>query len=188
MDNNRDYYNEYISNIKKLDHEEALYYLKRSILRLDLVSPSKLSDSTIDIIGIVTITFLILITGSLSIDPLFYFGFVFFIVGLMVGLFVRGFGIIFLFSHGLTGLSFMLSNIIKPVLDSPIMNEAPTKIYMYLNTGILFLIIPTILVVIASFSERLRTLKHFKIYIMIMYYIGIAIIRLFPSIINVLVR
>lgn len=40
--------------------------------------------------------------------PMYAFGFVFFVAGMLVGTFVPGFGAIFLVSHGLTGLGLMI--------------------------------------------------------------------------------
>ena len=71
----------------------------------------------------------VLLVGLISKEliPMYYFGLVFFIAGLCVGLFQQGFGLVFLFSHGGTGLGLMLVPRVMSVFDKPYMSDNPPQ-------------------------------------------------------------
>ena len=80
--------------------------------------------------------------------PAYYFGLVFFIAGLCVGLFVRGLGILFLFTHGAGGLSFMFEGQINYILSNPIVSDLGFNVYMLIGIAVILAVIGFILTII----------------------------------------
>ena len=86
---------------------------------IDNVDYEKKNNNVINVSNYAHILLLIVIcVGILALGvfnlerfPMYAFGFVFFVAGMLIGTFVPGFGVIFLLSHGLTGLGLMISSL-----------------------------------------------------------------------------
>ena len=116
---------------------------------------------------------------------MYFFGTVFFLAGLFVGLNVPVFGIIFLFSHGGTGLGIMCFTKINKILQSPIMTDNPTKLQNLLVLGVGLIVIGIISTIFYNVSKKIRDKKYSLLIILAMFAIGIAIIQLLPMIYNI---
>ena len=116
---------------------------------------------------------------------MYFFGTVFFLAGLFVGLNVPVFGIIFLFSHGGTGLGIMCFTKINKILQSPIMTDNPTNLQNLLVLGVGLIVIGIISTIFYNVSKKIRDKKYSLIIILAMFAIGIAIIQLLPMIYNI---
>lgn len=116
---------------------------------------------------------------------MYFFGTVFFLAGLFVGLNVPVFGIIFLFSHGGTGLGIMCFTKINKILQSPIMTDNPTNLQNLLVLGVGLIVIGIISTIFYNVSKKIRDKKYSLIIILTMFAIGIAIIQLLPMIYNI---
>lgn len=116
---------------------------------------------------------------------MYFFGTVFFLAGLFVGLNVPVFGIIFLFSHGGTGLGIMCFTKINKILQSPIMTDNPTNLQNLLVLGVGLIVIGIISTIFYNVSKKIRDKKYSLLIILAMFAIGIAIIQLLPMIYNI---
>lgn len=116
---------------------------------------------------------------------MYFFGTVFFLAGLFIGLNVPVFGIIFLFSHGGTGLGIMCFTKINKILQSPIMTDNPTNLQNLLVLGVGLIVIGIISTIFYNVSKKIRDKKYSLIIILAMFAIGIAIIQLLPMIYNI---
>lgn len=116
---------------------------------------------------------------------MYFFGTVFFLAGLFVGLNVPVFGIIFLFSHGGTGLGIMCFTKINKILQSPIMTDNPTNLQNLLVLGVGLMVIGIISTIFYNVSKKIRDKKYSLLIILAMFAIGIAIIQLLPMIYNI---
>lgn len=116
---------------------------------------------------------------------MYFFGTVFFLAGLFVGLNVPVFGIIFLFSHGGTGLGIMCFTKINKILQSPIMTDNPTNLQNLLVLGVGLIVIGIISTIFYNVSKKIRDKKYSLIIILAMFAIGIAIIQVLPMIYNI---
>ena len=113
---------------------------------------------------------------------MYFFGTVFFLAGLFVGLNVPVFGIIFLFSHGGTGLGIMCFAKINKILQSPIMTDNPTNLQNLLVLGVGLIVIGIISTIFYNVSKKIRDKKYSLLIILAMFAIGIAIIQVLPMI------
>ncbi len=101
-----------------------------------------------DMVTVVVVGILIMLTGLLNVSNygMYFFGALFFFCGFFVGIYVKYFGLIFLFSHGMTGLFFMLSCFGKnelgftQLLNSPILRDNPPITLKYYMGAIILLI------------------------------------------------
>ena len=116
---------------------------------------------------------------------MYFFGTVFFLAGLFVGLNVPVFGIIFLFSHGGTGLGIMCFTKINKILQSPIMTDNPTNLQNLLVLGVGLIVIGIISTISYNVSKKIKKKKYSLLIILAMFAIGIAIIQLLPMIYNI---
>ena len=116
---------------------------------------------------------------------MYFFGTVFFLAGLFIGLNVPVFGIIFLFSHGGTGLGIMCFTKINKILQSPIMTDNPTNLQNLLVLGAGLIVIGIISTIFYNVSKKIRDKKYSLLIILAMFAIGIAIIQLLPMIYNI---
>lgn len=116
---------------------------------------------------------------------MYFFGTVFFLAGLFIGLNVPVFGIIFLFSHGGTGLGIMCFTKINKILESPIMTDNPTNLQNLLVLGVGLIVIGIISTIFYNVSKKIRDKKYSLIIILAMFAIGIAIIQVLPMIYNI---
>lgn len=116
---------------------------------------------------------------------LYFFGAAFFLAGLFVGLNVPVFGIIFLFSHGGTGLGIMCASKIKSVLDSPLMTDNPTNLKYLLILGAGLIIAGIISTIFYNVSNKIKNQKYSLIIILSMFAVGIAIIQILPIMFNI---
>ena len=112
---------------------------------------------------------------------LYYFGILFFLAGLFVGLSFKSFGLIFLFTHGGTGLGLMLIPIIKDLELKVYLTDNPTFLLIYLRIIIIVIILAIILTVLYNLNDRLK--DNIKIYslIFILYLIAITMVVFLPK-------
>ena len=121
--------------------------------------------------------------SNIDIDiSLYYFGILFFLVGLFIGFNVKSFGLIFLFSHGMTGLGLMLIPIIKNLELKVYLTDSPTFLLIYLGIIIIAIILAIILTVLYNLNDRLK--DNIKIYslIFILYLVAITMVVILPKI------
>ena len=179
------YYEQYVKELNKLkssNSDEAYNYISNSLLRLGLVKGSKMSDKNIDILGIIIVSLLILLIGFININVFYFAGFVFFISGLLISLFLEKGATIFLFSHGLSGLCFMVVPTLLSIMQSPIMTDSPKGIITYMTISITILLVAFISVIVSGLNSKFKNMKHIKIYIMIAFLIGILLVQILPMV------
>ena len=103
---------------------------------------------------------------------MYFFGTVFFLAGLFIGLNVPVFGI-------------MCFTKINKILQSPIMTDNPTNLQNLLVLGVGLIVIGIISTIFYNVSKKIRDKKYSLIIILAMFAIGIAIIQLLPMIYNI---
>lgn len=169
--------------------EKAVYNIEYNILmKNNDVKNSKGID--IEPVWLYRIGFviLILLIGLIDIaygnfDGNYYFACIFFLAGLFVGLYVRGFGLIFLLSHGLSGLALMIGPTIKSILSSPIITDLANKsILFFIVIGIIALITAFLMTALYNLSNKIQGNKYSLLIIFILYIFGILVIKLIPII------
>lgn len=151
-----------------------------SIKSSDIINKT-LKILVVSIIYIICIALLGLTNIGISQDLVFeyYIGAIFFLVGLAIGLKLQLFGIIFLFSHGCTGLGLMVIPKIIEILKNPIMTDNPTNIMIFLTFGVLLVIVGIILTIMYNLNKKF---KYSLFIILGVFLLGIAIIQLLPYI------
>lgn len=172
--------------------EKAVYNIEYNILmKNNDVKNSKGID--IEPVWLYRIGFviLILLIGLIDIaygnfDGNYYFACIFFLAGLFVGLYVRGFGLIFLLSHGLSGLALMIGPTIKSILSSPIITDLANKsILFFIVIGIIALITAFLMTALYNLSNKIQGNKYSLLIIFILYIFGILMIKLIPIIYDI---
>lgn len=117
---------------------------------------------------------------------LYYFGLIFFLAGYFVSTQAKGAGIIFLFSHGMTGLGLMIYFTLHDILESPLMKDSPKNLLMYLGVVICIIVVATIITILRNLSETFKLKKYTSIIPLALYFIAILMAVLLPKIINYL--
>jgi hypothetical protein len=157
------------------------------------------SNSKAILIGSIIIILLVgllpLKTGDVESIPFYYFGFIFFIAGFFIGTSIPGFGIIFLFSHGMTGLGLMTVPTLLNIINNPYMTDNPKNIYIYLGVICVLFAVAVIKTIIdslnklknISFSYK-KTNKKNQAIIILLFTVGIVLVEVLPFIVDKLLN
>ncbi|MBR1385591.1 MAG: hypothetical protein IJ568_02035 [Bacilli bacterium] len=209
---NDDYYNRYLNELHKIYEEDkvrANRMAKRRLVELGFIKENRKENSNnfnfefdIKFKTIVVICVLIAMVSLIPANgitvPIYLFGFVFFLAGLFVGLYVPFFGIIFLFSHGGTGLFLMLSSLLGSSTENmsigidfannPVFSDGgiPSNIKLYFYFIIVIFVVAFIYTIIHNVSKKMKSDKKHVIIILTLYLIAILLVALSTKIFPVL--
>ena len=184
----QNYYDKYVEELNNMynkDPNKAVKYLSSSVNRVTndktLMEKLGLDYKKIDII-ITVICALFSVLAALICSNSFgnAVGVIFYLAGLMVGIFVPYFGIIFLCSHGGTGLYFICQDVYDIIKSNPVMEDLTFSMQNYLY-GVMFVYAAAILLTLLhSFIPKMREVKYIKGIISVLYLLGLVLIRLIP--------
>lgn len=111
----------------------------------------------------------------------YYAALIFFLVGLGIGFNLKGFGLVFLFSHGGTGLGIMLIPIISSLKLKVYLSDNPTFLSIYLGIIIISVILAVVLSILYNLNDRLKdNLKAYTL-ILILYLVAITMVVILPK-------
>ncbi len=142
--------------------KNTMFELKMILRKLRMLSDNSFIIDSFDIDrNLLTTVILIILIGLVGLFhitsfPMYLFGVVFFIAGLLIGLNNKGFGLIFLVSHGGTGFSIMMGSLLEDVFQNPILTDGDSFVYFYFGTMILITIIAVGIAVLRNISDSLR--------------------------------
>ena len=196
-----DWYIEELYKVNSSDPNKANSIARRGLDELGLLNKSE--TGTILGIDIVTllVVFLCIIIGlcvllvpDMNTSPMYLFGCLFFFAGLAVGFSVPGFGLIFLFTHGGTGLAVMIcsllgsfdsnDSIIEKIFNNPALTDGgmQNNMYMYLYLiGALF-VTALVYTILYNLSPKLKENKIHIVVILAIFFVGILLVGLLPRI------
>ena len=100
--------------------------------------------------------------NNLEALPLYFFGLIFFLAGLNVGFSQKGFGLIFLFSHGGVGMGLMLGSLLSKAMTSGLFTDGGRNLVIYLVINIIIIIIGFLATVIYNLSDYVKEKKICK--------------------------
>lgn len=129
----------------------------------------------------------ILALGLFNIDkyPIYFFGFIFFVAGMLIGTFVPGFGIIFLISHGMTGFWLMVSAL-ELSNYSMILSDTPVFYRILLGIIVIGLFSFGIFFTIINSLGKLKDKKYGICYSFICFFLLFLVLVMIPEIIKFL--
>lgn len=146
------------------------------------------------VIVVITILAGLLNIASTELDGfgfMYYFGLVFFLAGFYVAIEAPIFGIIFLFSHGGTGLGIMLAPVIVTTLNSPLLTDGGGNIITYIAIVIGLIVASFASMIIYNVTQISKRLQEsndrVKKISFILITIAIVMTQLLPHIIKYLV-
>ena len=112
--------------------------------------------------------------GFLSNDiALYFFGFIFFLAGFFIGINEKALGLIFLFSHGIVGLTIIEASILKTAWGNPVLTDGGELFFLSLGFILLLFLIATVITIIHNISDAAKEIKWFKIIPFALYMMGI---------------
>ena len=201
--NKKEEFNEYLEELKALYEkypDRALEEAKHAKERIKNSRDSQqdnqrgniLSDIDLELLSIVIVVIIIALLSLFNpvIDNivLYIFGLAFFLAGFFIGATQKGFGLVFLCSHGMTGLCIMVASFLSPVLSSPLMTENPDKIFSYLGIAITVFLVAIIVTVLINLSDNLKKKRFIKTIALLCYMVGFFLIAILPRIIPFLIK
>ena len=142
-----------------------------------------------DIFFLVLIYTLILIFGLIVFIPyhinniaVFFFGFVFFVAGMQIGLGTetKGFGLIFVFSHGGTGLGCIYTSLLMDRFNPDILTDLSSNMKIYLIATISLTIISFLAMTIYNLSDIISWRKMSKVVILLLFALSIFLVGMLP--------
>lgn len=167
--------------------ERALLEIKKEKNEISLTEVLNLHKEKV-ITGILIVILLLLGLFSISTNPesmiMYYFGMVFFLAGFFIGTNQDSkMVIIFLFSHGGTGLALMLGSLLYPIFDSPILSDMPTKLTIVLIIIFGLALIGFILETIFNIAERFDIHKAYVPFLLGIFTTAVFIATFIPRLI-----
>ena len=138
--------------------------------------------------------------NSLAGIPMYIGGLAFFLAGLFIGLNIPIFGLIFLFSHGATGLFVILSSFFFnigeesadffKIFNNPMFSDGgiPNNLKMYIATIVVLLIIAFVYTILHNLSPVLKNNKKHMITILLLFFIIILLTGLAPKLFPYLIQ
>lgn len=167
--------------------ERALLEIKKEKNEMSINEVLNLHKEKV-ITGILIVILLLLGLFSISTNPesmiMYYFGMVFFLAGFFIGTNQDSkMVIIFLFSHGGTGLALMLGSLLYPIFDSPILSDMPTKLTIVLIIIFGLALIGFILETIFNVAERFDTHKAYVPFLLGIFTTAVFIATFIPRLI-----
>ncbi len=172
--------------------EKTIYNIEYNVLTKNSnIGPKKILD--IDIVWIYRVAFVIIVLAiglvdilNNSFDGTYYFGAIFYLAGLFIGLNIKGVGLIFLLSHGGTGIGIMLVPTIINILKSPLMSDlANNNIMSILVIAFIAIVLAILMTVFYNLSDQFKNKNYSLPVILLLYMIGIVIIKIIPIIYNI---
>lgn len=172
--------------------EKTIYNIEYNVLtKNSSVGPKKILD--IDIVWIYRVAFVIIVLAiglvdilNNSFDGTYYFGAAFYLAGLFIGLNTKGVGLIFLLSHGGTGIGIMLVPTIINIFKSPLMSDlANNNIMSILVIAFIAIVVAILMTVFYNLSDQFKNKNYSLPVILLLYTIGIVIIKIIPIIYNI---
>lgn len=172
--------------------EKTIYNIEYNVLTKNSnIGPKKILD--VDIVWIYRVAFVIIVLAiglvdilNNSFDGTYYFGAAFYLAGLFIGLNIKGVGLIFLLSHGGTGIGIMLVPTIINILKSPLMSDlANNNIMSILVIAFIAIVVAILMTVFYNLSDQFKNKNYSLPVILLLYMIGIVIIKIIPIIYNI---
>lgn len=124
--------------------------------------------------------------NNIQMMPVFFFGYVFFMAGVNIGFSERGAGLIFLFSHGGTGMAIMMWSLLSKAMGSGLFTDGGRNLIVYLVLNITIIIIGFLAMVVYNLSDYVRNKRYIKSYILLIFIIGLAMAGIFPYIMKII--
>lgn len=172
--------------------EKTIYNIEYNVLtKNSSIGPKKILD--IDIIWIYRVAFVIIVLAiglvdilNNSFDGTYYFGAAFYLAGLFIGLNIKGVGLIFLLSHGGIGIGIMLVPTIINIFKSPLMSDlANNNIMSILVIAFIAIVVAILMTVFYNLSDQFKNKNYSLPVILLLFMIGIVIIKIIPIIYNI---
>lgn len=172
--------------------EKTIYNIEYNVLtKNNNIGPKKILD--VDIIWIYRVAFVIIVLAiglvdilNNSFDGTYYFGAAFYLAGLFIGLNTKGVGLIFLLSHGGTGIGIMLVPTIINIFKSPLMSDlANNNIMSILVIAFIAIVVAILMTIFYNLSDQFKNKNYSLPVILLLFMIGIVIIKIIPIIYNI---
>lgn len=172
--------------------EKTIYNIEYNVLTKNSnIGPKKILD--VDMVWIYRVAFVIIVLAiglvdilNNSFDGTYYFGAAFYLVGLFIGLNIKGVGLIFLLSHGGIGIAIMLVPTIINILKSPLMSDlANNNIMSILVIAFIAIVVAILMTVFYNLSDQFKNKNYSLPVIFLLFMIGIVIIKIIPIIYNI---
>ncbi len=118
----------------------------------------------------------------------FLFGFIFFLAGLLIGMYIKYFGIIFLFSHGGLGYYLMISLLSRDILSNPILTDGnPKHLILYLCVIAALTVISFGFIILYNISDKWKEKKYAMLFPIGFFTIAFILAGILPNILDKLV-
>ncbi len=141
----------------ELTDKELKNAIKRIKLTQDMRKHPILGDINIDVAIPIVISLGIVLVGLINIETFFIyiFGVVFFLAGYFVSFYNEGVGLIFLFSHGITGLCVMVGSMISKIGLSGL-TDSTFSVRIFMGVALMLFIAGTVMSILCNLSKNFR--------------------------------
>lgn len=186
MNNSSKEFDVYITELRNIFRNNptlAIEYAQGSVERLKGINISEeiksfINSDSFSTFLVVMIYVVAALFGVLEPNPLYWGGLIFFAAGVLVACKAKIFGLLFLFSHGMTGLGMMSSVFLYKIFSNPIYSDNPKKYMIGLAITFLFYGIGLVTSFIYNLSDDFKKKRFAIIYPSLFFVLGIIVLSI----------
>lgn len=202
--NNKERYDKYIEELNECynkDETKTLAGMKDALNRInnDINFEGELKAkllNNLDKVFVGILCLLIILAGLLNVQGymMYFFGLLFFFAGIFIGLFGKVFGIVFLFTHGLTGFVIMINSMLAKgneffnidiILKNPLLRDGQSFLKTYLLIILVVIIIAFISVILYNTLNTVKNKKYSIVIPFALFFIALIMVYLINPIFNI---
>ncbi len=179
-------------NPKMAKKEIKLFNSKlNSLIKYEKIEKDKTKPSNKSVLIVLSIIIFLEIlflvdTNSDSLSYFLYlFGYAFFLSGHFIGMNVPYAGIVFLFTHSVTGMCIMISSLVGKSIVSPVITDLSQTAINYLVICLILFILATLYVIAYNISSKVREVKYSNYIPLCIYILAFAMTGMFNHLIGV---
>lgn len=130
----------------------------------DAIEKALLKLKLTDVIFYGLFVLIVLLAPISELLPLYIFGIVFFIAGFGVGMYQKGFGLIFLFSHGGTGFGIMLGTLLASIPESAtLLLESSKTSKIIIGMLVILMLLAILSMILHNLSDDVKKIDYYRI-------------------------
>ena len=122
--------------------------------------------------------------GIFNIDTygVYLFGFIFYMAGILIAMNIGRTGLVFLMSHGVSGIAVMEGALLWNLFTNPIIKDLQFRYVMYLVWVVLLIIVGVMYAVLYNLSDNLKLKRNSMIVPFIVFFIAFYLSAILPRI------
>ena len=178
-----------LNELRKSYEKDPINTIKETkyTIRILKIKGGILANVDLEKIWLAIIFIMTALVGIFNIDTYgaYLFGFNFYIAGILIAMNVGRTGLIFLMSHGVSGICVMEGALLWNLFTNPIIKDLQFKYAIYLIWVVLLIVVGVMYAVLYNLSDNLKLKRNSTLVPFIVFFIAFYLSAILPRIIGV---